>query len=125
MSGSLVCKYDAVMTKQRQTPRPKHVPQRTCIACRKIDAKRGLTRLVRLPDNHVAIDPTGKRAGRGAYVCAERGCWEAALKRKAVERALKIEVLDGADRQLLQDHAATLAYGTAGDKVDSVSVPAM
>lgn len=116
---------EAVMTKQRQTPRPKHVPQRTCIACRKIDAKRGLTRLVRLPDSRVAIDASGKRSGRGAYVCAERGCWETALKRKAVERALKIDVLDGADRQMLQDHAATLAYGTAGDKVDSVSVPAM
>ncbi len=113
------------MTKQRQFPRAKHVPQRTCIACRKIDAKRGLTRLVRLLDNHVAIDPTGKRAGRGAYICAERGCWETALKRKAVERALKIEVLDIADRQLLQEYAATLVYGTAGDKVDSVSVPAM
>jgi predicted RNA-binding protein YlxR (DUF448 family) len=125
MSGTSVCKNDAGMTKQRQTPRPKHVPQRTCIACRKIDAKRGLTRLVRLPDNRVAIDPTGKQSGRGAYICAERSCWETALKRKAVERALKIEVLDGADRQMLQDHAVTLAYGTAGDKVDSVSVPAM
>ena len=106
-------------------PRPKHVPQRTCIACRKIDTKRGLTRLVRLPEGHVAIDPTGKRAGRGAYLCAERGCWEAALKRKAVERALKIEMLEAEDRQMLQAHASALPYGVAGDKSDSASAPAM
>lgn len=115
----------AVMAKQRQTPRPKHVPQRTCIACRKIDTKRGLTRLVRLPEGRIAIDLTGKRAGRGAYLCAERGCWETALKRKAVERALKIEMLDVEDRQMLQDHVVTLPYGVAGDKSDPVSVPAM
>ena len=113
------------MSKQRNIPRQKHVPQRTCIACRKIDTKRGLTRLVRLPDGHVAIDPTGKRAGRGAYLCAERGCWETALKRKAVERALKIEMLDAEDRQMLQAHVTTLPYGVAGDKSDTASVPAM
>ncbi len=116
----------AVKTSRRpKGPRPKHVPQRTCIACRKIDTKRGLTRLVRLPEGHVAIDPTGKRAGRGAYLCAERGCWETALKRKAVERALKIEMLDAEDRQMLQEHATTLPYGVAGDKSDTASVPAM
>src|SRR5688572_21393040 len=45
--------------------RPKHVPQRTCVACREIDAKRGLIRLVRTPEGTVDVDPTGKRAGRG------------------------------------------------------------
>ncbi len=87
--------------------------------------KRGLTRLVRLPDGHVAVDPTGKRAGRGAYICAEQTCWETALKRKAVERALKIEMLDAADRRTLQEHATTLPRGAAGDKDDTESVPAM
>lgn len=125
MFGSTIGSVSAGMAKQRQTPRPKHVPQRTCIACRKIDTKRGLTRLVRLPDGHVAIDPTGKRAGRGAYLCAERGCWETALKRKAVERALKLEVLDAEDRQMLQQHTTTLPSGVAGDKSDPASVSAM
>lgn len=113
------------MTKQRQGARPKHVPQRTCIACRRVDAKRGLTRLVRQPDGHVAIDPTGKRPGRGAYVCAERGCWETALKRKAIERALKIESLASEDRDALAAHAATLPSGVDADKVEAVSVPGM
>lgn len=113
------------MAKQQKSPRQRHVPLRTCIACRKVDAKRGLARLVRLPEGRVAIDATGKRPGRGAYLCAERGCWETALKRKAVERALKIETLDPSDRQMLSEHAGTLPYGSDADKVDPVLVSAM
>ncbi len=101
------------MTKQKG-PRPKHIPQRTCIACRRTDAKRGLIRLVRLPADRVAIDPTGKRSGRGAYLCAERSCWETAIKRKAIARALKIERLDPADEQMLATHAATLPLDVEG-----------
>src|ERR671917_1310039 len=94
--------------KKSKGPRPKHVPTRTCIACRKVDAKRGLQRLVRVDGDHVVVDPTGKRPGRGAYLCAERGCWEHALKRTAIERALKIAQLDSEDRQALAVHAAAL-----------------
>lgn len=113
------------MVKQRQSPRPKHVPQRTCIACRKVDAKRGLIRLVRLPEGRVAIDATGKRAGRGAYLCAERTCWETALKRKAIERALKISELVPEDRQTLEAYAKALPQGSEEDKVDAVPVSTM
>ena len=113
------------MAKQQKGLQPRHVPQRTCIACRKVDAKRGLTRLVRLPDSHVAIDPTGKRAGRGAYLCAERGCWEAAFKRKAIERALKLEQIDPADRESLVAYSQSLPYGTEQDKVETLAVPTM
>jgi len=113
------------MAKQQKSPRQRHVPMRTCIACRKVDAKRGLIRLVRLLEGGVAIDPTGKKPGRGAYVCAERGCWETALKRKAVERALKIETIDPSNRQMLSDHALTLPYGSDTDKVDPVPVSLM
>jgi predicted RNA-binding protein YlxR (DUF448 family) len=95
------------MPKQKG-PRPKHVPQRTCIACRKTENKRGLIRLVRLQDERVAIDPTGKRSGRGAYLCSDRACWETALKRKAVERALKIEQLHPDDQTALRDYAGSL-----------------
>ncbi len=109
------------MAKQRQQARPRHVPQRTCIACRRVDAKRGLTRLVRLPDGRVAIDPTGKRAGRGAYLCAERSCWELALKRRAIERALKLDQLHDEDRQTLLTYARELPQGLESDTVESVA----
>ena len=49
--------------------RPDHVPMRTCAACRQVRAKRSLTRIVRGPDGRVAVDPTGKAAGRGTYIC--------------------------------------------------------
>lgn len=88
--------------------RPKHVPQRTCIACRKVDPKRTLFRLVRDADGHVSLDPTGKRAGRGAYVCDDPVCWEQALKRHGLERALRIEALRTEDKAELEQFAQTL-----------------
>ena len=110
------------MAKQPKGPRPKHVPQRTCVACRRTDAKRGLVRIVRLPDARVAIDPTGKKAGRGAYICADRACWETALKRHALPRALKIERLHPDDVEALVVYAATLPSGDAGAGSESQAV---
>lgn len=75
-----------------QNLRKKHVPQRTCIACRTHDAKRGLVRIVRTPQGTVEVDETGKKNGRGAYLCRARECWDAGLNRKAIENALKIAV---------------------------------
>lgn len=61
---------------QQNRKRPKHVPQRTCIACRLKHDKRQLTRIVRTPDGSVVVDPTGKLNGRGAYVCQQLTCWD-------------------------------------------------
>jgi len=95
--------------KKTAAPRQKHVPLRTCIACRRSDAKRGLFRLVRDADGRVSADPTGKRAGRGAYLCHDPACWEQALKRHGLERALRIESLQPEDRAALEQTARTLA----------------
>jgi uncharacterized protein len=91
----------------RQQHRPKHVPQRTCVACRDKDAKRTLTRIVRTPDGGVEIDPTGKRNGRGAYLCSQRSCWDRALATPVLSRALKTEI-DPAARAALAEFAASL-----------------
>ncbi len=77
---------------QRRGQRPRHVPQRTCIACREHDAKRSLTRIVRTPEGEVQIDPTGKRNGRGAYLCDRPTCWERALITPLLARALNAEL---------------------------------
>ncbi|MDX1933149.1 MAG: YlxR family protein [Capsulimonadales bacterium] len=75
--------------------RPRRVPQRTCVACRTTGGKRGLLRIVRLPDaGGMAPDPTGKRSGRGAYVCPTAECVNIALKRKALERSLKTPITE-------------------------------
>ncbi len=82
----------------------KHIPQRTCIGCREVEAKRALMRIVRSTDGHVVADPTGKKAGRGAYLHKERECWEAALEaRGRLQYALKLEEpLSAEDRAALE-----------------------
>lgn len=69
----------------------KHVPQRTCIACREVNEKRGLIRLVRTAEG-VIPDKSGKVPGRGAYVHNSRECWEKALSKGILARSLKIEI---------------------------------
>jgi len=66
----------------------KHIPQRTCVGCRTVLPKRSLIRLVRQAEG-VQIDPTGKLAGRGAYLHNRRSCWENGLK-GPLAHALKI-----------------------------------
>lgn len=90
--------------KKRSAARPKHVPLRTCVACRQKDAKREYVRIVRAPDTTVSVDPTGKANGRGAYLCARRTCWEHALETGALNRALKVS-LDEATRQTLAEYS--------------------
>jgi len=87
---------------------PKHIPQRTCIGCREVQGKRQLVRVVRLPDGRVRIDPTGKAAGRGAYVHANPGCWQEALIGVRLAHALKLDRLEETDRVELQAYAAAL-----------------
>ena len=78
--------------RRRKGPRPKHVPMRTCVVCRESDAKRAYVRIVRTPEGRVEIDRTGKRNGRGAYLCSRFVCWERAAAGNALDRALHIEV---------------------------------
>ena len=68
--------------------RTKHVPQRTCIACREVAGKRGLVRLVRT-DEGIVVDETGKMPGRGAYLHPSRRCWATALEGNRVQQALR------------------------------------
>lgn len=77
------------MSMSRQPIRLKHVPQRTCVACRKVKAKRELIRLVRVSDGRVEVDTSGKEAGRGAYLCQAQECWEAGLQGGRLEHALR------------------------------------
>ena len=60
------------------------------MACRQIGQKRGFVRLVRTPAGEVVVDITGKKAGRGAYLCMTRQCWETGIKGGKVERSLKV-----------------------------------
>lgn len=85
--------------------RPRHVPQRTCVACREVQAKGALVRLVSTADG-VVPDPKGKLPGRGAYLHARRDCWERGL-RQNLPAALRVE-LSEADLQRLTNYFSAL-----------------
>lgn len=92
------------MTK-KPVKRVKHVPQRTCVGCREILAKRTLTQIVRTADG-VKIDLTGKLAGRGAYLHNKRSCWERGLQ-GSLAHALKTD-LTSEESEILRSFMATL-----------------
>ena len=66
----------------------KRLPQRTCIACRRVKDKRELVRLVRTADGGAEVDGSGKKVGRGAYLCHGQDCWQSGLKGGRLEHAL-------------------------------------
>src|SRR5215211_6102055 len=101
--------------------RPKHVPVRMCISCRRTDAKRDFFRLVRDAEGRVAVDTTGKRAGRGAYLCRAAACWDQALKRRGLERALRVENLFPEDRAALEQIAQELAQADSATPEQSAN----
>ena len=92
----------------------RHVPQRMCVVCREVQGKRALIRIVRTPTDGVAIDVTGKRAGRGAYLCQRRTCWERALHSPVLTRALRTTLTES-ERTALAAFAATLPDSDTAD----------
>jgi len=97
--------------------RRKHVPQRTCVGCGETRSKRELTRIVRMPDGTVDIDPTGKKPGRGAYLCKRVRCWEQALVKGTINRALNVAIGDDVKAKLRdQLHLLQLEENLSGDE---------
>jgi predicted RNA-binding protein YlxR (DUF448 family) len=90
---------------KKPVQRVKHIPQRTCVGCRTVLAKRQLVRIVRSAEG-VRVDPTGRLAGRGAYLHDRRSCWEAGLN-GSLAHALKVS-LTAADREQLMAFMNTL-----------------
>ena len=87
--------------------KPKKIPQRQCVGCRTMKDKKALIRVVRTPDGDIVLDSTGKRAGRGAYVCPDAACLKKARKSRALERTFAVEipeaVYDALEAQMAQE----------------------
>ena len=96
----------ARMNQKKQPSHAKHVPQRTCIACREIAGKRGLVRIVRT-EQGIVVDPTGKKAGRGAYIHPKQACMQTVLASNRLNQALRTNIT-AEDRNRLQEFLATL-----------------
>jgi len=88
---------------KQQILRQRHIPQRSCTACRETKAKRELIRLV-CSAGVVEIDPNGKKAGRGAYLCPACECWETGLKGNRLEYVLQTKLT-------LENRQALVEYG--------------
>ena len=72
----------------------KKIPQRMCLGCQERKNKKELIRIVRTPEGEIVIDPTGKKNGRGAYICPDLNCLEATIKSKRLEKSLEVEISD-------------------------------
>lgn len=99
------------MSKKKPVQRVKHVPQRTCVGCREVLPKRTMVRIVRTTEG-VQIDPTGKLAGRGAYLHDRRACWEMGLK-GALAHALKVTITLE-ERAKMEEFMSALQQDTDG-----------
>lgn len=66
----------------------KKIPQRKCVGCQTLKNKKELLRIVRTPEGDIAVDPTGKKSGRGVYICSNQDCFKNTLKGKRLEKAL-------------------------------------
>ena len=71
----------------------KKIPMRQCVGCGEMKAKKELLRVLKTEDG-VLLDATGKKNGRGAYICANTECLKKARKSKGLERSLKVAILD-------------------------------
>lgn len=70
----------------------KKVPQRRCVGCNETKEKRELIRVVRTPEGDVCLDLTGKKSGRGAYICHSAACFKKARKSKRIEQNLEVHI---------------------------------
>jgi len=70
----------------------KKQPKRTCMGCNEKKDKKDLIRIVKNKDNEISIDRTGKKEGRGAYICDDVNCLEKVIKSKRLERVLEIPI---------------------------------
>lgn len=73
--------------------KPKKVPERMCVGCQEMKPKKEFVRIVRTPAGEIVLDTSGKKAGRGVYVCSNNAaCLAKAIKERKIERALKHEI---------------------------------
>lgn len=70
----------------------KKVPLRQCTGCGEMKSKKEMLRIIKTPEEEIIIDITGKKNGRGAYICCSTSCFEKAKKTKAIERSLKTAI---------------------------------
>ena len=79
------------------------IPQRKCIGCNTSKDKKELIRVVRNAEGEISIDMTGKKPGRGAYICPKADCMKKAMKSKALDRSLEVEIPEEVYQRLARE----------------------
>ncbi len=72
--------------------KPRKIPMRMCLGCGEMKAKRELIRVVKSPEGDISVDKTGKKSGRGAYVCDDIECLRKARKARRLEKAFSCQI---------------------------------
>ncbi|MBE6592682.1 MAG: YlxR family protein [Ruminococcaceae bacterium] len=98
------------MGQKEQNQRQKKIPLRQCLGCNEHKPKKELLRVVRTPEGEIVLDFTGKRSGRGAYICYELKCLKLARKSGRIAKSLEVEIpediYDGMERELEENERA-------------------
>ena len=68
------------------------IPMRQCVGCREMKSKKEMIRVIKTPEDEIMIDATGRKNGRGAYICPSRDCLAKAIKSKGLERSFKMSI---------------------------------
>lgn len=89
----------------------KKIPERVCLGCQKLFPKRELIRVVRSPEGEYSIDHTGKKSGRGAYLCHNLECFELARKARRFERSFQGQIDDTVYESLARELAQERSDG--------------
>ncbi|MBO5247324.1 MAG: YlxR family protein [Eubacterium sp.] len=86
------------------------IPMRQCVGCGQMNEKRLMYRVIKTPENELLLDKTGRKNGRGAYICPQEECLQKAVKSKGLERSLKMqipsEVYESLTEEMKQSHEA-------------------
>ena len=81
----------------------RRIPLRKCTGCNEMKPKKELIRAVKSPEGEISLDLTGKKSGRGAYICPDKGCFDKARKGKRLERALETKIPEEVYDEMLKE----------------------
>ena len=87
----------------------KKIPLRQCVGCGEMKNKKEMMRVLKTPENNIILDLTGKKNGRGAYLCRSTECLNMARKNKGIERSLKMSIPDAVYEELTKEFSETNA----------------
>lgn len=79
------------------------VPERTCVVCKKVLEKKSLLRIVKTAEGEILLDPSGRKNGRGAYICKDSLCFESLKKTKGLDRSFKCSISSSVYESLLEE----------------------